>query len=452
MRTVVIGGGLSGISAAIRLAERGMQVTLLEARPRLGGATYSFTRALRGAREEIVVDTGQHVLLRCYTAYRQLLRRLGTEQHVRIQERFAVPVLAPGGKRHALRRSGLPAPAHLAGALLQYGALNRTDRIRAARAAMALRRLDADDPALDARSFGWWLRDHGQTPATITRLWEPFAIAALNVTPDVASLALAVRVFRSGLLDAATAGDIGIPGVPLSTLHGEAAASTLASLGASVHTGVRVRAIEPDPAGFEVASDSGRHTADQVVLAVPHGQAADLVPAAAAPERDRWQKLGTSPIVNVHLLFAEPVTDLDFFAAIDSRIPWAFDRTAPSGLSDGQYLACSLSAADAELARPTRELIGQARDALGELLPPSRGAELRDAFVTREPRATFRGGPGSAELRPSTRTRLPGLVLAGAWTATGWPDTMEGACRSGMSAADAVLAGTHENPRKEARL
>lgn len=453
MNVVVVGGGLAGISAAVRLADRGVRVTLLEARPRLGGATYSFTRALPGADgKEMVVDTGQHVLLRCYTAYWQLLRRLGTDRHVRLQDRFAVPVLAPGGDRYALRRSGLPAPAHLAGALLRYGALSPLDRLRAARGAAALRRLDADDPALDAHSFGAWLRDHGQTRATITRLWEPFAVAALNVTPDQASLALAVRVFRTGLLDAADAGDIGIPDAPLSTLHGDAAASTLASLGASVRTGVRVRTVEPDAAGFEVVSDGERHTADQVVVAVPHGAAATLVPSAATPERERWQELGDSPIVNVHLLFQERVTDLHFFAAVDSPIPWAFDRTGPAGFRDGQYLACSLSAADAELARPARELIRQATDALGELLPTSRGSELRAAFVTREPRATFRGGPGAAALRPPARTRLPGLVLAGAWTATGWPDTMEGACRSGLYAADAVLAGTRQNPRKEARL
>lgn len=430
-RAIVVGGGLAGIAAAVRLADAGMGVTLLEARARLGGATYSF------ARDGLSYDTGQHVFLRCYHDYRSLLRRLGTEGATTIQPMLTMPVLSQGGGRHVLRRSGLPAPLHLAGAVLGYGALDGADRLRAVRAATALRGVDPDDPAVDERSFGAWLEQQGQSPAAIDRLWGLIAIAALNVRPHDASLALAARVFRTGLLERNDAGDLGIPQAPLGALHGDAALRVLGDAGADVRLRERVTGVRPTETGYEVATAAGELHADAVVVAVPHDRAAQLVPPEAA-DASGWAALGASPIVNVHVRYTRRVTGLAFFAAVDSPLQWVFDRTATSGLEHGQYLAVSLSAADEYVSRPARDVAAEIVDALAALLPDATPDAVERVYVTREPRATFRPAPGTAALRPPQRTRLPGLALAGAWTATGLPDTMEGAVRSGYRAADAV--------------
>jgi len=428
----VVGGGLAGIAAAIRLARRGARVTLLEGRPRLGGATYSFRRG------ELTVDTGQHVFLRCYTEYLALLAELGTRDAVEIQDRFEVPVLSPDAPPHLLRRARhLPAPLHLLGALAAYRPLSVRDRLRAMAAAAALRGVDPDAPGTDEHSLGEFFARHHQSDATVKRLWELVAVAALNVGPDEASLALAARVFRTGLLESASAGDIGRPRVSLSALHGEPAERRLAELGANVRTRYRVERIEAGD-GYRLHTADDAVEAGAVVLAVPHPVAAQLVPAGAVADPAAWAALSATAIVNVHLVYDRPVTDYGFAAAVDSPVQWLFDRTVESGLGSGQYLAISLSAADALVRRPAAELIAEQTAALARLLPAVGRATLTEAFVTREPRATFRQAPGTGAIRPAAGTGLPGLALAGAWTGTGWPDTMEGAVRSGHTAADVV--------------
>ena len=428
----VVGGGLAGIAAAVRLADGGARVALLEGRPRLGGATYSFRR---GA---LTVDTGQHVFLRCYTAYLALLERLGTRDAVELQDRFDVPVLAPGRPPHRLRRTrGLPAPLHLLPALLRYAPLTVPERLRALRAAAALRFVDPDSAATDERSLGEFFAARHQSPDAVRRLWELVAVSALNVYPDDASLALAARVFRTGLLESARAGDIGRPRIPLAALHADPALRVLREAGATVRTRCKVDRIDPGPT---LSTSDGELSARAVVLAVPHPAAARLVPPGAVPDAHRWAALDATAIVNVHLRYDRPVTGHPFAAAVDSPVQWFFDRTRESGVDSGQYLAISLSAADALLGRPAAELIAEQRAAVEQLLPAARRAELTEAFVTREPRATFRQAPGTRALRPPTRTALPWLALAGAWVGTGWPDTMEGAVRSGNAAADAIAA------------
>jgi squalene-associated FAD-dependent desaturase len=437
----VIGGGLAGIAAAIRLADLGLPVTLLESRPELGGATYSLRR------DGLMVDTGQHVFLRCYTAYRGLLDRLGTSGGTDLQRRFAVPVLLPGRAPQLLARRGLPAPAHLLPALAGYRLLSPAERLAAVRGCAALRYVDPDLPATDGRSFGDWLADHGQSARAIRRLWDLITVAALNLPCAQASLALAARVFRTGLLDAADAGDIGRPRVPLVDLHAVAARRLLDRLGARVHVRSRVRWIRPEPVGFRIGLDGTEVEADGVVLAVPHQAAAALVPPAAAPAASQWHRLGAAPIVNVHLRYAARVTDLSMAAAVESPAQWIFDRSEPG--ADGQHLVVSLSAADVEIARPAAELVAVQRQALADLFPAARHTPVRDAFVTREPKATFRQAPGTRAYRPGSATRLPGLALAGAWVDTGWPDTMEGAVRSGQEAADLVARDLTSRPRQQ---
>jgi squalene-associated FAD-dependent desaturase len=439
-RVAVVGGGLAGITAALDCADDGAQVTLVEVRPRLGGAAYSFDR------DGLRLDNGQHVFLRCCTDYMALLDRLGSRGLTTLQPRLDIPVLAPGAQPARLWRSGLPAPLHLGGALATYRHLSPADRVRAMRAAMALRRLNPEDPRLDTRSFGDWLARHGQGPAAVEALWELIARPTLNLTCDEASLAQAAQVFRTGLLTAADAGDVGWARVPLGDIHDEPARRALTSAGVDVRTGWRAQRLAREGEGWVVDGPSGRLDAEAVVIAVPHDRVEPLLPPGALAAPERLRALGVSPIVNLHVAYDRPVMGLPFAAAVRSPVQFVFDRTDSSGLDRGQLLAVSLSAADEDMERRPEQLRERYLPALADLFPAARGAQVERFVVTREHAATFRAAPGAAALRPGARTPLPGLVLAGAYTATGWPATMEGAVRSGHTAAREVLAGLTRTP------
>jgi squalene-associated FAD-dependent desaturase len=436
---VVVGGGLAGISAALRLADARCAVTLLEARPRLGGAAFSFRRG------ELSVDNGQHVFLRCCEAYRWLLDRLAVTDQTFLQDRLDIPVLAPDGHRAHLRRTrGVPAPGHLTAALAGYRLLTPADRLRAVRGALALRLLNPADPTLDDQTLGAFLRRHGQREQIVDALWGIVATATLNLAPADASLALAAKVFRTGLLDHAPAGDVGYALAPLGDLHSVAAQRALTAAGVEVLPAHRVEHVGTAPT-VRVRGRSGVRELrpDAVVLAMPPRDAFRVAPALAGTPVNRADALQTAPIVNVHILYDRKVTDLSFGAAVGSPVQWFFDRTHSSGLTRihprGQYLAVTVSAADAIIDTPSAALRERFLAALADLLPAAGRADVLDSFVTRERHATFRQAAGTAALRPGPSTTIDGLWLAGAWTATGWPDTMESAVRSGIAAAEALL-------------
>jgi squalene-associated FAD-dependent desaturase len=432
-RIGVLGGGLAGITAALECADAGAEVTLYEARPRLGGATFSIRR------DGHWLDNGQHVALRCCTAYRRLLATLGTDRYLELQPRLSILVLDGAGNRVTFARTALPAPLHLAKALLSYRHLTVRERAAAARAVTALRRLDPSDPRLDETTFGAWLRAHGQSRDAIDRLWDLIALPTLNLHADEASLALAAFVFRTGVLDESDACDIGIPTIPLQRLHGEAAATALRARGVQIRLRTKVDRVRPSEGGFELLLRDGPDRVDRVVCAVPPQVAVELLPPGIVSAQE-VEQLGTSPIVNVHLHYDRRVLDAPFAAAVGSPVQWMFDRTSSSEVEHGQLLSLSLSGADEELALTRARLVERSAKAIARMLPAARDAQLLDSAVTREPAATFRGAPGSARLRPPARTDVPGLALAGAWTDTGWPATMEGAVRSGSAAAAQVLA------------
>jgi squalene-associated FAD-dependent desaturase len=459
-RVVVIGGGLAGITAALELRDAGAEVTVLESRPRLGGAATSYARA------GMMVDNGQHVFLRCCTSYTALLARLGVTGSVAIQDRFDVTVLTPDG-RARLRRSALPSPLHLARALAGYRLLSLAERARVGRAALAFRFADPASTVLDGQPLGAWLAARGQGEQARRRLWDLFIISALNIDGDQASTALAAKVIKTALLGRSNAADIGMASVPLGRLHADATAALLGRLGAQIRLGARATAVERlTGGGFLVrlgrgeraevdaedppdAGDGDAVQADGVVLAVPPEQAARLAGTAGVGQTAAWTRLGYSPIVNVHVIYDRQVTDLPFAAAVDSPVQWVFDKTKQAGLEAGQYLAVSVSAADDLVDVPTAAIRELFVPALEQLFPAAAKATITDFFVTRERRATFRQGPGCGALRPGAGTPVPGLVLAGAWTATGWPDTMEGAVRSGHNAARELTSALAPTPASD---
>ena len=451
----MVGGGLAGIAAALECADGGCEVTLVESRAQLGGLTHSFRRA------GLWVDNGQHVFLRCCTSYLWLLDRLGVASLVHVQHRLDVPVRSGAGPGTArLRRDALPAPLHLLRSLATYRPLTPADRVRVMRAALALGRVDRSDPAVDDRAFADWLTEHGQSARAVEAVWDLIGVATLNARADAASLALAATVFQLGLLDAKDAADIGWATVPLQELHGEAATRALAAAGVRVCTRARAERVDPGPSGATVRvsrrpDDGGAVTeqvvdADDVVLAVPPGVVERVVPPGVLGLPPGWVRaLGSSPIVNVHLVLDRTVLDEPFVAAVDSPLQWVFDRTSQAGIMPGdgrQYVAVSLSAADGLVGQRVEQLRDWVLPHIRRILPGMASAGLLDLFVTREPHATFRPAPGSGRHRPGTTTDVPTVRLAGAWTATGWPATMEGAVRSGRAAAADVLGGAPSTP------
>jgi squalene-associated FAD-dependent desaturase len=450
---VVVGGGLAGMTAALELADAGVRVTLLEGRPRLGGLAFSFPRG------ELTVDNGQHVYLRCCTAYRWFLDRVQGAGLAPLQHRLDVPVLDVGSPRGPrlgrLRRTALPVPLHLAAGLATYPHLSLAERASVGRAALALKGLDPADPALDDIDFASWLARHGQSDRTIQALWDLVGVATLNATAPHASLALAAKVFKTGLLSEPGAADIGWTHVPLGEVHDTLARKALDSAG--VRTELRTKAgsvSRTDDGSWAVETDGERITADAVVLAVPQKETHGLLPDGALDEPGLLLEIGYAPILNVHVVYDRKVLRQPFFAALGTPVQWVFDRTGASGLTGGgQYLALSQSDARDEIDEPVARLRERYLPELERLLPAARGAGVRDFFVTRERTATFAPAPGVGRLRPGPRTRAPGLYLAGAWTDTGWPATMESAVRSGLGAAGATLSALglpHELPPLEA--
>jgi squalene-associated FAD-dependent desaturase len=440
---VVIGGGLAGITAALDCADAGAKVVLVEVRPRLGGAAYSVQR------DGLTLDNGQHVFLRCCTAYRALLARLGSTHLTSVQERLAIPILTPDGRRFTLARDRLPAPLHLARALMTHRPLSIRQRLSATLAAAAIGRLDPADPANDAQTLGSWLGVHRQSAHAIETLWDLIALPTLNVPAREASLALGAFVFQEGLLRSADAGDIGLHRAPLGEIIGEPALTALKGAGVEVRLSWRARSATPagDSAGggWQVLGAAGAEqeslACDAAIVALPHLRAAELLPPQTHELAQRLRAIELSPIVNLHILYDRRVLDEPFAASVESPAQYLFDRTDAGGAPpDGQYLAVSLSGAKQDMGRSVEQLRERYLPAIEQLLPPARYARVLRFLVSREHAATFKAAPGVGALRPGPRTSLAGLALAGAYTATGWPATLEGAVLSGHAAAQAVLS------------
>jgi squalene-associated FAD-dependent desaturase len=425
VKAAVVGGGLAGIAAALDLADAGCEVTVLEARPTLGGAVQ--TLPAREGDPDPPPDNGQHIALGCCTEYLAFLGRIGQAASVR-REPLALPVIAEDGSVARI------APGALG--LLRYRHLSLRDRLAIARVARRLGRLDP--AAHDGETFAALLRRLGQSQAAIDRFWDVFIRPALNVRCEEVSAAPALFTVQTALLGERDASDVVLPLAPLGAMHGEAAAVALRQRGAAVRLGERAADLGD---GAVLLADGASVEADAVVVALPAGESARLL---GEPDPG----LADSPIVSAHLLFDRPILHFELAALLGSPAHWVFDRGALTGHApaSGQYLTVVSSGAPELLEVRGRALVDLLAGELTRRLGP---AELVWSRVSREPAATFAAVPGTAARRRGPETGRPGVVRAGAWTATGWPATMEGAIRSGRTAARHLLAGSPSSRRRE---
>jgi squalene-associated FAD-dependent desaturase len=418
MRAIVVGAGLAGLAAVCRLSERGHDVVLVERSRLLGGKATSFTV------DGVEVDNGQHVHLACCTEYLDLVERLGMRDALWTQPRFDVTVLRRDGPPSRLRATPrLPSSVSLLPSFARYAPLDWAARVQVARALRsAAETVDPDE------TFARWLHRHGQGSRAVRGFWELFVVPALNASLDEVSAADALFVVRTAFADVDGA-RIGWSRVPLARIA-EAAAGHAREV--RLRTGV-VGLLDDGVAVRGVRCTGGEELrADAVVLAVPPARLRSVagVGALGVAGLDAFR---SRAIVDVHLWFDVAGTGLSFAAIVDSPVQWVFEKQPG-------YLCCSLSAADGLVSRPEAELVEMCRAELVAAWPPLRSARLLRGAVTRDPDATFVPAPGLR--RPGPATARPNVSLAGAWTGTGWPATMESAVRSGRAAAEHVHAGS----------
>jgi hydroxysqualene dehydroxylase len=412
VKVAVVGAGLAGLAAALDLVDAGLSVTVLEARPTLGGAVQTLPE--REGDPQPPPDNGQHIALGCFTEYLRFLDRIGESGSV-LRKRLALPVIAEDGSVAEIR----PSPV----ALLTYGHLPRSDRLRLPLVLARLRKARAREN----ETFGAVLRRLGSSDAAIDRFWDVFIRPALNLRTDEANADAGLFTVRTALLGPRANADLILPVRPLGAMHGDAAGRVLAAAGATVKTEARVVAIQDNVATLSDGSDVG---ADSIVVALPPGESARLL-----DEPD--PRLEDSPIVSVHLWLDRKLLPTPLAALLASDAHWVFDRGALTGHEPerGQYLTVVSSGVPELLEIRGRELVDRIAGQLTERLGP---AELLWSRVSREPYATVALRPGI--VRPGSATGRPGVVRAGAWTDTGWPATMESAVRSGRAAAARVLS------------
>jgi squalene-associated FAD-dependent desaturase len=444
-RTVaVVGGGLAGISAACALADAGHRVHLLERRPYLGGRASSYEHPGTGE----VIDNCQHVLIGRCTALIDLYRRLGATDSIRWYDRFTF--LTPGGTASIIEPGILPAPFHSSLAFLRAPAFSLADKLAIARGLSAfLRGLPPDS----GEDFAHWLRSHGQTERAIARFWQPVLVSALNEDLDRISIHYAAKVFRESFLMSPQAGRMGIPAIPLSELYGRAI-DYLGARSGDVSLRAGVTGLAPSENGWLVTAGDRRFAADAVILALSFEAMAALLPSlprnsAADDLAARLTQFEHSPITGIHLWFDREITALDHAVLLDTTIQWMFNksRLQPAHRAAGEnYLELVVSSSKSLVAMQRQEIVDLALRELAQFFPAVRSASLLKAAVVKEVRATYSIRPGLDRIRPTSASPWPGIFLAGDWTATGWPATMEGAARSGYFGAEA-LAHSLGDPR-----
>ena len=430
LHVAIAGGGLAGLAAGCALADAGFRVTLVEKRPFVGGRASSYEHPGTGE----VVDNCQHVLLGCCTNLIDFYRRIGVADKIGWYDRLNF--IEPGGRRSEIAPSWLPPPFHTAPSFLKASSLGLGDKLAIASAMMSIaQRLPRDI----GETFMQWLRRHGQTERAIERFWKVVLVSALNEDLERMSVYYAAQVFREAFLKSREGGRMGVPRVPLTELYG-AAAEYIQAHGGEVRLRASVESFRAEPAGVRLCVNGAEMACDFVVLAVPFDALGRMLPqsAAAGPLAEMISHFETSPITGIHLWFDREITDLDHAVLLDRTIQWLFHKSRLLGRGGPSYVELVVSSSKALVEKPRGEIIEMALGELGEFFPAAREAKLVKATVIKEVHATYSALPGADAYRPPAATGWPRVFLAGDWTRTGWPATMEGAVRSGYLAAEAV--------------
>jgi squalene-associated FAD-dependent desaturase len=448
---IVIGGGLAGLAAGVALADSGWRVRLFEQRPFLGGRATSYVLP-----DGEHVDNCQHVTLGCCTNLEDFYRRVGSAGKIKFFDRLLF--LDPQGRRGEMQAGSLPAPFHFTGSFASFAPLTLLDKLSIARAMLNIVRHAGNPPELrDAGGISMleWLRRRGQTEGAINRFWRVVLVSALDEELDRTDAHFGIDVFWKAFLSSSTGYRMGVPVVPLSNLY-DGCKREIERRGGEVLLRSPVRGLKLESgqlAGVRL-EENREESADAYIFAIPHSALAEFLPESlkqSDPALARLDRIKTSPITGVHFWFDRPVMDEPFLTLLDTTTQWIFNKSFlyadSSGVSNGstnsakttQYLQLVISASYDLLEKPRQEIIDFCLAEVRHALPRARDAQLLKATVIKEAAATFSPEPGVDRWRPSQATSIRGLFVAGDWTQTGWPATMEGAVRSGYLAAEALL-------------
>ena len=429
---------MAGLAAACALAEAGFRVSLFERRPYLGGRASSYQHPGTGE----IVDNCQHVLLGCCTNLLDFYRRAGVESKIRWYEKLNF--LEPGGRVSVIAPSFLPAPLHTALAFLRARCLNFRDKLAISRAMAALA---PSIPADHGESFLDWLQRHGQTPQAIERFWKTILVSALNEDLDRISVRYAAQVVRESFLKSEAAGRIGIPTVPLTELYSTAGGYIRARDG-EINFRASVELFRAGTSEISVTVKGQEQKFDYLVLAVPFDVLGRLLPdtPSAATLATALGQFSSSPITGIHLWFDRQISDLDHAVLLDRTVQWMFHKSQllasrsheARDNANGSYVELVVSRSRRLVEKSKTEIVDMAVKEAQEFFPAAREAKLLKSTVIKEINATYSPRPGIDQYRPQSETAWPRVFLAGDWTATGWPATMEGAVRSGYLAAEAL--------------
>jgi zeta-carotene desaturase len=441
---LVIGGGLAGLSSAVALADAGLQVRLIEKRPHLGGRATSYT--LPDGSE---VDNCQHVTLGCCTNLADFYERVGAADKIRFYDKLYF--VDAKGRRSTIEAAPLPPPLHMMPSFLFFGALTFADKRGIAKAMLAIATAGGEPPDVEGVSMLDWLRRMKQTTSAIERFWRVVLVSALDEELAQTDARYGIDVFWKAFLGSKTGYRVGIPVVPLADLY-NGCRDSIVRKGGEVRMRANVREIRVSDKQFATAvlADGTEIAADGCICAVPQNEILALLPAeltGADGPLEGVRNIKSSPITGVHLWYDRKVMTEPFLTLLDHTTQWVFNKSELSGddagakKEEGQYLQLVISASYDLVAKSRQEIIDLCVRELAEVLPATREAKLVKATVIKEVNATFSPGVGVDRFRPPQQSPVRNLVMAGDWTRTGWPSTMEGAVRSGYLAAEALLAG-----------
>jgi squalene-associated FAD-dependent desaturase len=440
----VAGGGLAGLATACALSDAGFRVTLFEKRPFLGGRASSYEHPGTGE----VVDNCQHVLFRICTNLIEFYHRIGVVDQIRWFDQMNF--IEPGGRISVMKSSFLPAPLHTAPSFFNFSFLSVADKLSIARALVPLTLTQQRD---NGQSFQHWLDRHGQTEHALNRFWRPILVSALSEELDRISISAAAQVVRESMKSPA-ARQMGVPTVPLTDLY-NAAGNYVRARGGVLHFRRPVEGFVSDSSQVQVRLSDAEESFDFLVVTLPFEALDRVLPDAAEsmPLREQLSHFENSPITGIHMWFDRQISDLDHAVLLDRTVQWMFHKSrlqpirtqstngTSSGAAGGSYIELVVSSSKTLIDKSRAEIVDLALAEVREFFPASRDANLVKATVIKEVNATYSPRPGIDAYRPGPVTGWPRVFLAGDWTATGWPATMEGAVRSGYLAAQALARG-----------